>query len=106
MSLRPLAQNGHFLGMNEKLDAASLSRLSLDEAAFLQHPHHAAKGRGGHCNQVHEWKKRMLEYAEDVFGGNAVEAQYQGKEVEKLHANIGQLSMDNGLLSKVPGYDR
>ncbi len=30
--------------MNEKLDAVSLSRLPLDEAAFLQRPQHAGKG--------------------------------------------------------------
>ncbi len=35
--------------MNERLDAASLSRLSLDDAIFLQRSHHLARGRGDHC---------------------------------------------------------
>ena len=39
--------------------------------------------------------------AEDVFGANAVE-----KEVEKLHAKIGQLAMENDFLAKVLGRDR
>ena len=48
-----------------------------------------------HPNQIQEWKKRLVEGAEDVFGGNAVEAQHNEKEVEKLHAKIGQLAMEN-----------
>ena len=28
-----------------------------------------------HPNQIQDWKKRLVEGAEDVFGGNAVEAQ-------------------------------
>ena len=43
-----------------------------------------------HPNQIQDWKKRLVEGAEDVFGGNAVEAQHNEKEVEKLHAKIGQ----------------
>ena len=38
-----------------------------------------------HPNQIQDWKKRLVEGAEDVFGGNAVEAQHNEKEVEKLH---------------------
>ena len=35
-----------------------------------------------HPNQIQDWKKRLVEGAEDVFGGNAVEAQHNEKEVE------------------------
>jgi transposase-like protein len=59
-----------------------------------------------HPNQIQDWKKRLVESAEDVFGGNAVEAAHNEKEVEKLHAKIGQLAMENNFLSKVLGYDR
>lgn len=45
-----------------------------------------------HPNQIQDWKKRLVEGAEDVFGGNAVEAQHNEQEVEKLHAKIGQLA--------------
>ena len=34
-----------------------------------------------HPNQIQDWKKRLFEGAEDVFGGNAVEAQHNEKEV-------------------------
>ena len=65
-----------------------------------------------HPNQIQDWKKRLVEGAEDVFGGNAVEAQHNepttpgSKEVEKLHAKIGRLAMENDFLSKVLGRDR
>jgi transposase-like protein len=59
-----------------------------------------------HPNQIQDWKKRLIESAEDVFGGNAAKEAHNEKEVEKLHAKIGQLAMENDFLSKVLGRDR
>ncbi len=59
-----------------------------------------------HPNQIQDWKRRLVEGAEEVFGGHAVEAQHNEKEVEKLHAKIGQLAMENDFLSQVLGRDR
>ena len=59
-----------------------------------------------HPNQVQDWKKRLVDGAENVFGGNAVEAQHNERETEKLHAKIGQLSMENDFLSKFLGRGR
>ena len=59
-----------------------------------------------HPNQIQDWKKRLAEGAENVFGGHAAAAQHNEQEVEKLHAKIGQLAMENDFLSKVLGRDR
>jgi len=59
-----------------------------------------------HPNQIQNWKQRLVTGAEDVFGGHPVVAQHNEKEVEKLHAKIGQLAMENDFLSKVLGRDR
>jgi transposase-like protein len=59
-----------------------------------------------HPNQIQDWKKRLTEGAEDVFGGNAVETQHTEREIEKLHAKVGQLTMENEFLSKFLGCDR
>jgi len=59
-----------------------------------------------HPNQIQGWKRHLAEGAEDVFGGNAVEAQHNEKEVEKLHSKIGQLAMENDFLSRFFGRDR
>ena len=59
-----------------------------------------------HPNQIQEWKKRLVDGAEDVFGGNAVEAQHSEREIETLHSKIGQLTMEKDYLSKFLGRDR
>ncbi len=59
-----------------------------------------------HPNQIQDWKKRLLDGAEDVFGGHAAEAQHNEAETEKLHAKIGQLTMENDFLAKFLGRDR
>ena len=59
-----------------------------------------------HPNQITEWKKRLVESADDVFEGHTVTTQHNEREVEKLHAKIGQLAMENDFLSNVLGRDR
>ena len=59
-----------------------------------------------HPNQIQDWKKRLVEGAGGVFGENAIQAQHNEQEVEKLHAKIGQLAMENDFLSKFLGRDR
>jgi transposase-like protein len=54
-----------------------------------------------HPNQITEWKRQLLEHAEDVFSkGKRVD---QGPSVKDLHAKIGQLSMENDFLSGALG---
>ncbi len=59
-----------------------------------------------HPTQIQDWKKRLMEGADGVFGENAVQAQHNEKEVEKLHAKIGQLAMENDFLARFAGRDR
>jgi len=54
-----------------------------------------------HPNQITEWKKQLLERAEEVFGKDKqVE---DGLDVKALHAKIGQLAMENDFLSSALG---
>ena len=59
-----------------------------------------------HPNQIQDWKKQLLDGAEDVFGGNAVETQHTEREIEKLHSKIGQLTMEKDFLSKFLGREK
>lgn len=53
-----------------------------------------------HPNQIQDWKKRLVESAEDVLGGSVAREAHNEKEVEKLHAKIGQLAIENDFYPK------
>ena len=53
-----------------------------------------------HTNQIQRWKNDLVEGAVDVFGGNKQERMDTEEEIEKLHAKIGQLTMERDFLSK------
>ena len=59
-----------------------------------------------HPNQIQEWKKRLLASAEEVFANGSPGAGDTELDVQKLHAKIGQLTMENDFLSKALGRDR
>ena len=59
-----------------------------------------------HPNPIQVWESRLVQGAEEVFGRNATQAQHREHESEKLHAEIGQLTMENDFLSKVLGRGR
>ncbi len=53
-----------------------------------------------HPNQVQQWKQQLLEGAEDVFGSSVEKKRDHAGEVKKLHAKIGQLTVENDFLSE------
>ena len=61
-----------------------------------------ARERGLHPVQVSEWKKAMIEGASEAFGasrGGGKEQEVE-KERERLHAKIGELSVQVDWLKK------
>jgi transposase len=50
-----------------------------------------------HPNQITEWKKQLMERAEEVFSKDKKAT--EGPSVKELHAKIGQLAMENDFLS-------
>ena len=54
-----------------------------------------------HPNQITEWKKQLLERAEEVFSKD--KKSEDGPDVRQLHAKIGQLAMENDFLSHALG---
>jgi transposase-like protein len=56
-----------------------------------------------HPNQVKQWKLQLLEQAVDVFGAGEDERKLDEADREKLHAKIGQLTLENDFLSKALG---
>jgi len=54
-----------------------------------------------HPNQITQWKKQLLDRAEDVFGKDRKAE--EGPSVTELHAKIGQLTMENDFLAVALG---
>ena len=52
------------------------------------------------ANQITEWKKQLLGGAGDVFGKGEKRQQQTEEDVAKLHAKIGQLTMENDFLER------
>jgi transposase len=54
-----------------------------------------------HPNQITEWKRQLLDRAEEVFSRD--KKMEEGPSVKELHAKIGQLAMENDFLSVALG---
>lgn len=60
----------------------------------------------GHPNQVQDWKKQLVTKAEHVFGAWLEEATTQEQLQQKLHAKIGQLTIEKDFLAHALGPGR
>ena len=59
-----------------------------------------------HPNQITEWKTRLRESAEEVFGRGGAKDREPERKVEELHAKIGELTMERDFLSRALGRGR
>lgn len=56
-----------------------------------------------HPNQVKQWKQQLSEQAVDVFGASEESKKLDEADRVKLHAKIGQLTLENDFLAKALG---
>jgi transposase len=59
-----------------------------------------------HPNQIQDWKQKLVAKAETVFGAGTPDATNHEQLQQKLHAKIGQLTMEKDFLASALGHGR
>jgi transposase-like protein len=53
-----------------------------------------------HPNQITDWRRQLLENADQVFGRSEQQSEASEQKVKELHAKIGQLTMERDFLER------
>jgi transposase len=87
--------------MRRKHDAGFKAKVALEAVRGEKTVAQLSSEFGVHANQIHNWKKQLLENLSSIFSDNRGKAEQEHASVEaELYRQIGQLKVELDWLKK------